>query len=457
MFTGKRKVFGITLASAMLLAACGGGNTGGTADSGSTSEAPGTDTAISSSKETASTEKVKLSFWDENAGPDRTPIWEELISRFEDENENITVEYFGLPKNDAKSKIDAAIAAKDTPDVASIQTSWLPEYSIREALYPLDDLFKDSDLNGKINQGAIDFNKEIVRDGGLYGIPYTQNLDIIWIREDLFKEAGIEAPETWDEFFKDVDEMTTDDVYGYTIRGGAGGSLQLQRLMYAYSGITNYVKEDGQATIDDPMHVDFLKKYFELYQKNTPQSDITNGYKEMVATFDTGKAAMVHHNIGSFGEHSKALEPDQFEAIPLPKSEKGNYVVEGGNTIGISLFAGTEHPEEAFKLAEFLNNAESQSYWNEKVGQIPTNSDVMDQAWIQDAQHLKVAFSVYDDPTTELYEPPFYLPDYRSILDNQVDAGIQSVMAGDKTVEEFLAEWAESIEASAAKYKDAFE
>lgn len=457
MFTGKRKVFGITLASAMLLAACGGGNTGGTADSGSTSEAPGTDTAISSSKETVSTEKVKLSFWDENAGPDRTPIWEELISRFEDENENITVEYFGLPKNDAKSKIDAAIAAKDTPDVASIQTSWLPEYSIREALYPLDDLFKDSDLNGKINQGAIDFNKEIVRDGGLYGIPYTQNLDIIWIREDLFKEAGIEAPETWDEFFKDVDEMTTDDVYGYTIRGGAGGSLQLQRLMYAYSGITDYVKEDGQATIDDPMHVDFLKKYFELYQKNTPQSDITNGYKEMVATFDTGKAAMVHHNIGSFGEHSKALEPDQFEAIPLPKSEKGNYVVEGGNTIGISLFAGTEHPEEAFKLAEFLNNAESQSYWNEKVGQIPTNSDVMDQAWIQDAQHLKVAFSVYDDPTTELYEPPFYLPDYRSILDNQVDAGIQSVMAGDMTVEEFLAEWAESIEASAAKYKDAFE
>ncbi|UJF15657.1 sugar ABC transporter substrate-binding protein [Jeotgalibaca sp. MA1X17-3] len=457
MFTGKRKVFGITLASAMLLAACGGGNTGGTADSGSTSEAPSTDTAISSSKETVSTEKVKLSFWDENAGPDRTPIWEELISRFEDENENITVEYFGLPKNDAKSKIDAAIAAKDTPDVASIQTSWLPEYSIREALYPLDDLFKDSDLNGKINQGAIDFNKEIVRDGGLYGIPYTQNLDIIWIREDLFKEAGIEAPETWDEFFKDVDEMTTDDVYGYTIRGGAGGSLQLQRLMYAYSGITDYVKEDGQATIDDPMHVDFLKKYFELYQKNTPQSDITNGYKEMVATFDTGKAAMVHHNIGSFGEHSKALEPDQFEAIPLPKSEKGNYVVEGGNTIGISLFAGTEHPEEAFKLAEFLNNAESQSYWNEKVGQIPTNSDVMDQAWIQDAQHLKVAFSVYDDPTTELYEPPFYLPDYRSILDNQVDAGIQSVMAGDMTVEEFLAEWAESIEASAAKYKDAFE
>src|SRR5699024_4873405 len=119
-------------------------------------------------------------------------IWEGIIENFEAENENIKVEYFGLPKDDAKSKIDAAIAAKDVPDVASIQTSWLPEYSIREAFLPLDDYFAESELNGKINQGTIDFNKKIVNDGKLYGIPYTQNLDIMWIRPDLFAEAGIE-------------------------------------------------------------------------------------------------------------------------------------------------------------------------------------------------------------------------------------------------------------------------
>lgn len=72
-------------------------------------------------------EKVKITFWDDNAGPQRTPIWDKLIQMFERENPAIDIEYVGLPKDYAKSKFDAAIAADDMPDVASIYTSWLPE------------------------------------------------------------------------------------------------------------------------------------------------------------------------------------------------------------------------------------------------------------------------------------------------------------------------------------------
>lgn len=443
MFFKKRNLFALSLTGALLLAACGNGDN---ATDGN--NAPSGD---------GNTDVVTLQFWDENAGPARTPLWEEIIENFNAENDDVQVEYLGLPKDDAKSKIDAAIAANDTPDLASLQTSWLPEFSVREALYPLDDFFADSELNSVINEGAIEFNKAIVNDGALYGVPYTQNLDILWVRDDLLEEAGVKEPETWEEFFTAIEDMTSDDMFGYTIRGGAGGSLQLQRLMYAYSGITEYVTEEGKATVNDPLHHEFVERYFNLYETNTPQGDITNGYKEMVAAFDTGKAAILHHNIGSFGEHSEALEPDQFKAIPLPVSIEGNYVAEGGNTIGISIFAGSDHPEEAFRFIEFANNAESQSIWNQEVGQIPTNSEVMSEEWIQDAQHLSTAFSVYDNTDTALYEPPFYLPDYRSILDNQVDPGIQSVMAGEKSVEDFLADWAEAIEASVEKYNAAFQ
>lgn len=402
-------------------------------------------------------DQVKLTFWDENAGPQRTPIWEELISRFEEENPNIKVEYLGLPADSSKSKFDAAIAGNDMPDVASVQTSWLPEFSIRDALLPLDDYIADSELDDLINEGARDFNKKIVNDGKLYGIPYTQNLDVIWIRSDWFEEEGVDAPETWDDFFTAVEQMTDDDRYGYTIRGGAGGSFQLQRLMFAYSGFEEYIDADGNTVINDPIHVDFVERYVDLYQKYTPKSDITNDYKEMVAAFDTGVVAMVHHNIGSYGEHHKSLEPDQFEAIPLPKTEDGRYVAEGGNTINISIFNTTKHPDEAWKFAEFLTSAESQSYWNQEVGQIPTNSDVLDKDWIKDAQHIHTAFEVYDDPDTILYEAPFYLPDYRQILDNTVDSGIQEVLSGDKTVQEFLDLWAKEIEESEEKYREAFD
>lgn len=399
--------------------------------------------------------KVKLVFWDENAGPQRTPIWETLIDRFNEENPDIEVEYVGLPKDSAKAKMDTAIAADDMPDVASVQTSWLPEFAIRDALLPLDDYLADSELNDLINEGAVNFNKEVVHDDKLYGIPYTQNLDVIWIRSDWFKDAGLEAPTSWDDFFNAAEEMTSDGHYGYTIRGGAGGSFQLQRLMFAYSGMENYFDADGKSVINDPKHVEFLEKYFDMYDKFTPKSDITNDYKEMIAGFDTGVVSMVHHNIGSFGEHNKAFEPDQFEAIPLPKTSEGNYVAEGGNTINVSIFKTTKNPEEAWKFTEFLNSAESQSYWNEEVGQIPTNSGVLDMDWIKDSAHIKTAFEVYDDASTILYKPPFYLPDYRSILDNIVDSGTQKVLSGESTVQEFLDEWAKAVEDSEAKYTEA--
>lgn len=406
----------------------------------------------------SSVEEAKITFWDENAGPQRTPIWEELIQRFETENPEIDVEYVGLPKDSAKSKLDAAIAADDMPDVGSVQTSWLPEFAIREALLPLDDYLAGSELNGLINQGAIDFNKEIVQGNELYGIPYTQNLDILWVRPDWFEEAGVKIPETWDEFFTAVEKMTdkANGRYGYTIRGGAGGSFQLQRLMFANNGFEEYVSKDGKSTINDAKNVEFVEKYLSLYEQFTPKSDITNGYKEMIAGFDTGVVAMVQHNIGSYGEHREALEENQFKAIPLPKTADGKYVAEGGNTIGLSIFKSTENPEAAWKFVEFINAAPSQSYWNELVGQIPTNADVIKEDWVQTSPHIQTAFAVYDDPTTILYKPPFYLPDYRSILDSLVDSGTQSVMSGKSTAQEFLDEWATAVEDSQKKYTEHF-
>jgi multiple sugar transport system substrate-binding protein len=400
-------------------------------------------------------EQVKLVFWDDNTGPQRTPVWEKLIDQFEKENPTIDVEYVGLPKDSAKSMFDAAIASGDMPDLASVYASWLSEFSLRDALLPLDNYFSEWSEKDKINKGAIEFNRRIVSNQKLYGIPYTQNLDILWVRSDWFKEANLNTPQTWDEFFQSVKKLTDQfkNRYGYTIRGGAGGSFQLQRMMYAYSGIDTYFK-DGKSTINDPKHAEFLKKYFALYQNYTPISDITNDYKAMIAGFDSGAIAMLQHNIGSFAEHSEALEPDQFLAVPLPKSVEGYFVAEDGNTIGISIFKGTEHPEEAWKFIRFINSKQAQSYWNQSVGQIPTNLDVLSEDWIKTSPHIQTAQKVYNDPKTILFKPPFYLPEYRTILNTIVDTGTQSVLSGKMSVEEFLDKWAGAMEDAQKEYDD---
>ena len=98
-------------------------------------------------------------------------------------------------------------------------------------------------------------------------------------------------------------------VYGFSFRGDSSSCVELQHAMYAYSGIEDYFDENGKCTINAPEHVEFVTRYAALYNKYTAESDITNGYKEMVAAFDGGYAAMIFHNTGSAAEHASALQP----------------------------------------------------------------------------------------------------------------------------------------------------
>ncbi|GMA97316.1 sugar ABC transporter substrate-binding protein [Pelosinus sp. IPA-1] len=399
-------------------------------------------------------EKVNVVFWDENAGPDRTPYYEVLIKKFEAQNPNIHVEYVGLPKKSAKQKIDTAIAANDLPDVSGIQTSWIADFAARKVLLDLDPMFDKWSEKEKISPSIIQSNRDMVLDKKLYQIPNTMNMEILWYRPDWFKEAGVKAPENWDEFFDAAEKMTDKEKnrYGFTIRGGDGAAIQLPRMMFAYSGYTDFFDENGKCRINDPKHIEFVKKYLALYKTFTPKSDVTNGYKEMVTAFDTGAVAMVQHNIGSYSEQKKSMKPEQYAPLILPKTADGKMIQEGGNTIGYGIYNTSKHPEEAWKFISFLCSQESQSYWNQSIGQIPTHLDSLKEPWAKELPHMQLAFKVLSDPNLRFYQPPMYLPEYRSILDQTGDPGIQAVMIGKKTVEEFLNEWAATFEKSKQKY-----
>ncbi|MER2047887.1 MAG: sugar ABC transporter substrate-binding protein [Solibacillus sp.] len=399
-------------------------------------------------------EDVTLTFWFDDAGPLRTAIWKELIATFEEEHPHIHIEYEGFVKDIAKPKFNSALAMQALPDVGSIYTSWLPEYTNREALVPLDSYFEKWEEGDKIAESLISYNRNISQDHQLYGLPYTRNMDVLWVRKDWLSNYELDTIDTWNDFFHTVKTFTDKEhqQYGYSIRGGEGSSLQLQRMMYAYSGISTYIK-NGESTIDDPLHVEFLEKYLSLYDLHTSRNDIVKDYKGMLDDFEHGAVGLIQHNIGSYAEHQKVLSPDQFQALPLPKSVNGHYTVEAGNTMDMVMFEGTDHPEEAWTFISFIASQKGQSHWNKRVGQLPTHEDVLEEAWVQNSPHLQTALSVYQDPNTKMYEPPFYLIAYNSIRFTIVEPGLQEVLSGTKTIEQFLKEWSVAIENEYALYE----
>ncbi|GAA0137920.1 sugar ABC transporter substrate-binding protein [Paenibacillus sp. YSY-4.3] len=453
-----RKYAGVVLAIVLILslALTGCGSNKAESQSGSNSGNSGSGSSGSSSPD----KPVTITFWDENSGPQRTPHYEELIKRFETANPNIKVEYVGLPASSAKQKYDVAIASDDMPDIGGINQFWISDFVAKGVLLDLEDYFGSWSEKDKIAASAIDGSRSSAPDGKLYQIPNTSNYSTLWYRADWFEDAGVSVPQTFDEFFAAADQLTdaSKDRYGFTIRGGSGSSKQLTEILYAYSGITDYFDQDGKATVNDPAHVEFLNKYVQLYGKNTPTSDVTNGYKEMVAVFDTGIAAMLQHNLGSFGEHTKAFgaNASEFKASPLPKSQQGYRVVTGGDNVGIAIFKSSKNKDAAWKFLTFLASEESQNYWNQNIGQMPTHADSLNSDWVKNSQHILALSEAIADPTTKVLIPPIYLPDYSSIQLNVLEPGFQSVLLGKVSAQDFLDEWAQAMEAALVEYQNSF-
>ena len=400
-------------------------------------------------------EKITLTFWDENAGETRTPYYQKLIDDFNASQDRIEVVYEGIPSSSAKEKYEVAIATKTTPDIGHCNAAWGSNWLAQECLIPLDDYFASWSEAGDINANYLQLNRNLDADGRLFMITDTVATPLMWVRTDMLAEKGLDIPRTWDEFFRDA-ELLTDKakgVYGFSIRGGSGSVVELQHALYAYSGIPTYFDENGNCTINSPDHIEFLKRYVAMYNKYTAESDITNGYKEMVAAFDGGSAAMIFHNTGSKAEHGKALHPDQYQAVSFPISKRGTYTYTAGSQGGYCIFDTCEHPDEAWEFISFMLSASSNSYFNENIGQVPMNNKVLEEEWVSQSQCTSEALSTLADSKCLLVAQPKYLPEYSQIMNTQMPPLFQAVLAGEMSVEDFLNTWADAFTAAYKEYR----
>ncbi|GII55110.1 sugar-binding protein [Planotetraspora thailandica] len=395
--------------------------------------------------------KTTITFWDNNGGT-RTPIYQELIKRFEAANPTIHVEYVGIPIASVQQKYDTAIAGGDTPDVGGVTTSYLANLVGQQALEPADDWLGKSAVNGKLAAPMIKSVRDTVTDGKLYLVPGTSNMDVVWYLKDKLPEP----PATWDEFFTDTAELTkAPDQYGYTIRGGAGSIFQVLAEMYAYSGVTQFFDASGKSTVNDPKNVEYLTKLAAMYKKDTPEADVTNDFPKMVAAFGTGKIAMMHHNLGSYNDHVKAHGADKIGAFALPAGASGKRTIVANPVDGFAVFKGSEHKDAAWKFVEFLVSKESNSYWNQQTGQIPANTEAQGDSWVTGLPHLKTAVDVLNDPATAVVSPPYYLPQFSSITKADTEPLFQKVLLKQMSPQEFLDTMAQKLTDAQAEWKKA--
>jgi multiple sugar transport system substrate-binding protein len=400
---------------------------------------------------------VTITFWDDNGGP-RTPQYEHLIPIFEHENPGITVKYVGIPDSSVLQKYDTAILGGSPPDVGAIPGQDLSAIISQNALVPLNGLFEQSALKNELVPSLLTATAAVSPDGKTYfTLPFSGVPTTLWCNMTLFKKAGLACPTTWNAFFADAVKLTSSSAgqYGLSMRGGAGATAQLMEGMISYSGVKTAFSANGKSTFDNPLAIQFVQRFAALYKKATPTADINNAYLQMVAEFDSGKEAMMLHNIGSYQSNVSALGGEKNVAgLPYPSSPAtpGTATIASPNIDTYGIFKSSPNQAADWRFIQFLLSATSNGYWNENAGQIPSNQGVLKQSWVQQQQPIKAMLTALSSKNMHVVEQPQYLPQLGGI-ENDMDTAWQKVLLGQMSPQQWVETLAGDLNSAQAQFK----
>ncbi len=90
-----------------------------------------------------------------------------------------------------------AVVAGNGPDVVVSTDTWNPvNYALRNAA---EDLTQFSDFEEVISRFRPSSYAALSLGGGVYALPETQVISVLFYRADILSELGLKAPETWEE------------------------------------------------------------------------------------------------------------------------------------------------------------------------------------------------------------------------------------------------------------------
>lgn len=154
-----------------------------------------------------------------------------------------------------------AILAGQGPDVALDRAETDPvNMAMRNALTDLSQ-FADFDrvTEGFSPGSMLPFR---YRDG-YYGLPQTQNYDMLFYRTDIFEELGIRVPGTWDEFLLDVLPML--ETNNMTAGVGALTEATAFKTLLYQSGGSIYSDDLSSAQLDSQTSYEAFQKAVAFY------------------------------------------------------------------------------------------------------------------------------------------------------------------------------------------------
>jgi multiple sugar transport system substrate-binding protein len=256
-------------------------------------------------------------------------------------------------------------SSKTLPDVLMLDNPTVQQIAASGALAPLGDF----DITGDgVAPGVV---SAASYEGELYAaIPIANSLALFY-NKDVFDEAGLTPPTSWDELAETAKALTEGDRYGIAFSGAASaeGTFQLLPFMWSNGG--------DEADLDTPENAEALKFVSGLVRDGSASQSVTVwGMGDVNNAFIAGQAAMMINgpwNIPAL----KATEGLNWDYVQIP-TRTADQVSQG--PLGGEGFAVPNTGDEARMAlaAQFvacINSPENEILIATEAFAVPTNME----------------------------------------------------------------------------------
>jgi raffinose/stachyose/melibiose transport system substrate-binding protein len=251
-----------------------------------------------------------------------TPVWDSIISQYEQENPGVKVELERISDGGAYiQKLQILAASKALPDMFDAEKNFLAEIAPTGILMDIDELYRELGYDRILDIGL---NYARQDNGRLYSICWENNIEYIWYRKDLFAKAGIvRTPETFDEFLEVCQRLKAAGIAPISVSGINGWPLirYISFIPFRLTGndfIDNL--KTGNGRMSDPVGIQAAEFFQRLAGNYFQPGWATCDYTNALQIFLSSNAAMYNigtWQFGSFIGSDRELEGD-FDFFYMP-------------------------------------------------------------------------------------------------------------------------------------------
>jgi ABC-type glycerol-3-phosphate transport system substrate-binding protein len=287
-----------------------------------------------------------IPFFTTESDPDQLAVLQSLIAEYQNLNPGIEVDIVIASPASRGTRLLTSLASGADLGIFEIEPALMSQWADAGYLLPIDDVVTSIGADDFV-EGSLFRQNETT-----YAVPYAVSVYGLWVRKDLFEQAGLPLPSTYNEVLQAAKALTKNETYGIALPAGQNIATVNYFSTFLWQNGGDYFTCDGDVAFGEPQSLEAVRRWQALTQY-APPGFTTWGFSEQIDAFVTGRVAMAMY-AGRLGAQLEETHPELADKVTVIFPPWGEQKVTLGVWSRFAIASGTKNQAEAKAFLQWL-------------------------------------------------------------------------------------------------------